>query len=242
MGKIIKNVILTLLILTLCASTAFLAYLHFFAGGDERLEGEWTAELDMAPQAAAEAFCWLRGIESVSVSMEEMEAYMQNLTIQVNLTMEQDSRTGGSFRCNILPESYDACRQAAYEAFAQAFRDLLAQRLHMADYTGATDREALEELMTETFGMSTVSYLAAYGPALLPPLEDLQARYDGSGTFETAEGVLIRRFDAGGLVSTRVERYIREGSVLVLTGEVTSVPPDASPGHYPVVYTLILQN
>ena len=44
MRKIRKNVIVTILILTLGASTALLAYLHFFAADDRRLSGEWTGE------------------------------------------------------------------------------------------------------------------------------------------------------------------------------------------------------
>ncbi len=115
---------------------------------------------------------------------------MQDLTIQVNLTLEQTVRSEGTFQCYVLPESYDACNQAAYEAFAMAFQELLTERLRMAGYTGGTDREALEALVTETFGMSTVSYLMSNGPALLPALEDLQVQYDGRGTYETAEGIL----------------------------------------------------
>ena len=39
MKKTIKNVIFTLLLLTLSASTALLAYLHFFASDDDELSG-----------------------------------------------------------------------------------------------------------------------------------------------------------------------------------------------------------
>ena len=59
----------------------------------------------------------------------------------------------------ILPESYEACSQAAYEAFALAFQSLLAERLRMAGYTGGTDGESIEALVNETFGMSPVAYL-----------------------------------------------------------------------------------
>ncbi|MCM1065203.1 MAG: hypothetical protein NC420_12215 [Eubacterium sp.] len=234
----IKNVILALLILTLGVAAALTAYLHFFAAGDRNLSGEWSAELDMTEQAAVMAFSWLQDMEAVSVSLEDMQLYMQDLTIQVNMTLEQTARSGGTFRCHVPPESYDACRQAAYEALAAAFRELLAERLHMAGYTGRTDEEAVEALVTETFGMSTVAYLMAYGPALLPSLEELQAGYEGSGTYEAAEGILTRQFDAGGPVETEAERYIRQGSSLILSEETGSVNAGSFFDRYPVIYTL----
>lgn len=229
--------ILALLLLTLSVSTAFLAYLHFFAPGDRDLSGQWAAELDMTERAAVTALDWLQEIEAVSVSLEDMEVYMRDLTIRVNLDFEQTVRSEGMFRCEVSPESYDACRQAAYEGFAAAFRNLLAERLHMAGYTGSMDGEAVEALVTETFGMSTVSYLMAYGPALLPSLEELQAGYDGSGTYEAAEGILTRQFDTGEAVVTKAEYYIRKDSSLVLSGEISSDVVDFF-GQYPVIYTL----
>lgn len=224
--KIIKNTIFILLFLILSISTALLIYLHFFAANDNDLSGEWTAELDMTEQAAVTALSWLQDIEAVSISLEDMEAYMQDLTIQVNLTLEQTDRSEGAFHCNILPESYGTCNQAAYEAFAVAFRELAAERLRMAGYTEGTDEESVEALVTETFGMSTVAYLMTCGPALLPSMEELQAQYDGSGTYKAEEDILTRQFDSGASVTTRTEGYIRKDSILILSD------------HYPMIYTL----
>ena len=180
MGKIVKNTILLLLIFSLSISTAYLAYLHFFKTDDSSLSGEWTAELDLTEQAAVAAFLWLQDIEAVSVSFMDVESCMQDMTIQVVLNLEATTEFEGDFQCYILSENYDACKQAAYEAFATVFRELLTERLRMAGYMGGTDKEDLEALVTETFGMSTVSYLMTFGPKLLPSLEDLQAQYDGS--------------------------------------------------------------
>lgn len=238
MKKLIKNVILTLLLITLSISTALLAYLHFWAADDRELSGEWTAGLDMTQEAAIAALGWLQDIEAVSVSLDDMESYMQDLSIEINLTMEQTSRSEGTFHCNVQSESYDTCSQAAYEAFARAFQELLIERLDMAGYTGSMDQEAVEALVTETFGMSTVSYLMNYGPALLPSLEELQAEYGGSGTYEAAEDVLTRQFDTGGGVTTKTEHYIRKDSNLILTGEIDPVSSDLFSDFDPVIYTL----
>ena len=219
MGKVIKNTILLLLILSLSISTASLAYLHFFKSDGGSLSGEWTAELDLTEQAAVTAYIWLQDIDAVPVSLKDVETCMQKLTIQVSLNLEATTEFEGAFLCSIQPESYNVCEQAAYEAFAEIFRGLLAERLRMAGYTGGTDKEDIEDLVIETFGMSTVSYLMACGPALLPSLEDLQAQYDGSGTYEAAEGILTWQYDSG---TTKTNNYVRENSVLVLSEEEDS--------------------
>ena len=254
MRKTMKNIIFTLLFLALIVSAILLAYLYLFAPGDkglsdeeelpvyEDLSGEWTANLDMTQQAAVTAFGWLQDIEGVSISLEDMEFYMQDLTIQVNLTFGQTAHSEGTlertFRCSVLAESYEVCNQAAYEAFAAAFRGLLAERLRMAGYTDGTDDAAIEVLVTETFGMSSVSYLMACGPALLPSLEDMQTQYDGSGTYEAIEGTLTRQFDSDQPVTTRTEHYIRNDLNLVLYEETGSASSDSFWNPYPIIYTL----
>ncbi|MBD5508149.1 MAG: hypothetical protein HDR05_08920 [Lachnospiraceae bacterium] len=239
MRKSIKNVVITLLLLTLGFSTALLAYLHFFASDDKALSGEWTADLDMTEHAAVTALGWLQEIEGVSVALEDMESYMQELTVQVNLNMEQTGRSAGTFQCNVSQESYDACRQAAYEAFASAFQELLTERLRMAGYTGSMDEEAIEELVAETFGMSTDSYLMSCGPELLPSLEDLQAVYDGSGTYEVSGDILFRWFEEDEGTVLRTEYFIREDSYLILPEGDGSVASDNLKTDFDlVIYTL----
>lgn len=244
MKKSIKNTIIILLILTLSASTALLTYLYFFApeGGrlsrNQDLSGEWIANLNMTERAAVTAQGWLQDIEAVSISLEEVEEYMQDLTIQISLTFDQTARSEGTFRCYVVPESYDACNQAAYEAFAAAFQALLIERLRMAGYTGSTDAEAIEALVTETFGMSTVSYLMSCAPALLPSLETLQTQYDGSGVYQTAEGILTRQFDTGGAVVTKSESYIRKDFSLILSEDDGSIHSGRFSGFEPMIYTL----
>lgn len=238
MRKILKNTILTILILTLSVSTALLAYLHFFAPEDNDLSGEWVTELDMTDEAAVAALAWLQDIEAVSVSLEDVQACMPELTVQVAMVLEQTAPREGTFRCNVLSESYDACEQAAYEGMAEVFHNLLAERLRMADYTGGTDRESVERLVAETFGMSTVSYMMAYGPKLLPALEDLQAEYDGSGTYAAEEEILTRQFESGQPGAVRREHYIWKGDSLLLAEQDQTAIPGVFPDHYPILYAL----
>lgn len=238
MGRIIKNAVLTVIILTLGICTALLVYLHFFVSGDSDFTGEWVANPDVSQQAAVTALDWLKDIEAVSVSLEDMEIYMQNLTIQISLTMEQSGGLKGTFRCDILPEDYDALRQTAYEGFAAGFRELLGERLRMAGYTGDISQEGVEALVAESFGMPTVSYLMSYGPALIPSIEELQAQYAGSGTYEVREDILVRQFEAGGASVIKEEYYIRKGESLILLKEAGTGSYDSFFGQYPIVYTL----
>lgn len=236
--KIMKNATVTFLFLMSGLLLILLIYSYFFNAGGRNFSGEWTAELNVTEQAAVRALDWLQDIEGVSVSLEEVESYMKGLTIQVNLTMKQTARFQGNFQCYIVPESYEACNQAAYEAFAISFRELLGERLRMSGYEGDTSQEAVEALVTETFGMSSVSYLMSCGPALLPSLEELQTRYDGSGTYEVTEDIFIRQFDAGGEDTPKEEYYLRKDDNLILTKEADSAASDSFFTNYPVIYTL----
>lgn len=238
MRRILKNTILTILILTLGVSTALLAWMHFYAPDESDLAGEWVTELDLTEQAAVRALAWLQEIEAVSVSLEEVQAHMPELTVQVDMILEQTVPGEGNFSCHVLPESYDACERAAYEAVAEVFRNLTAERLRMAGYTGGTDSESVEELAAETFGMSTVSYLLSYGPDLLPALEDLQIEYEGSGTYLTEDDILTRQFESGRPGAVRREHYIWKDACLILSEESESAIPGLFPDHYPILYTL----
>ncbi|GFI23514.1 hypothetical protein IMSAGC011_02303 [Lachnospiraceae bacterium] len=230
MRKIIKIMVFAILFPALIVSTIALTYLHFFASEDKNLSGLWTAKLDLTDQATITAFTWLQDIEAVSISTQDIKSYMQGICVDINLTLEQTAHAEGTFQCNILQESYNSCNQVAYEAFASAFRELLGERLRMAGYTGSTDAEAVETLVMEAFGMSTVSYLMTCGPNLLPSLEELQAQYEGSGTYQTANGILTRQFTNGASTNTRVENYIRKGATLILSEDFSE--------HSSVIYTL----
>lgn len=238
MKKILKSIVLIILFTVLILSASLSAYFCLSIARDRNLSGEWTAQLDMSEHAAVTALDWLQDMEAVSVSLQDLESRMQGLTIDLHLTMEQTARSEGTFVSTILPESYAACSQTAYEAFASAFRELVAERLRMAGYAGGTDEESVETLIMETFGMPTTSYLLSCEPNLLPPLEDLQAQYDGSGTYKTAEGTLTRQFDSGSLIRTRTEPYVRKDTTLILTEETDSAILGYYADHYPVIYTL----
>jgi hypothetical protein len=112
MKKIMKNAIFTILFSVLIILALFLAYLFLYASNDRNLSGKWTADLDMTGQAAVTALGWLQDMEAVSVSLQDMEARMQGLTVKLDLTLEQTARSGGTFVSTVQQESYAACSQA----------------------------------------------------------------------------------------------------------------------------------
>ncbi len=237
MRKFCNYMVLAVLFPALLAATGLLAYLHFFAPGDRNLSGKWTAALDMTEQVSFAALGWLQDIEGIPLSKQDAEASIQDLTIEVTMALEETARSEGTFQCYVSTESYEACRQAAYEAFAVMFREAVSERMHMAGYDGGTDQEAVEALVEETFGMSAVSYLMYSVPNLLPTLEELQAQYDGSGTYQTAEGILTRQYN-GEEAAVKKEHYIRKDASLILTGEEDTAPQGNHSRQYPVLYTL----
>lgn len=114
----------------------------------------------------------------------------------------------------------------------------MSDRLRMAGYTGSTDQEAIESLVTETFGMSTVSYLMSCGPSLLPSLEELQEEFDCSGAYEVTEDVLTKQVDTGRIVVTEEERYIRNDSMLILSEKIGVDSFGLFASFYPVIYIM----
>lgn len=183
--NILKRILLLLLFLTLVGVNLFLVYIHFLTPGDrscveeesaqpDGIPGEWFAELSMTDWAVEAGLGWLQEIEAVSVTSEDLESRMKDLTVRFDLTPEQIGLLGGSLRWSVSSESYESCEQKAYEAFAGVFRELVAKRLRMEGYTGSVDEDVIEALVEETFGMSTVSYLRSCGLSLLPPEEELQ--------------------------------------------------------------------
>lgn len=234
--KTVSGTLCGLLLLTVGVACAFWIYTRFLASGGGNVSGEWTASLDMTEYAAAAALCWLQEIEGASPSLDEVSTSMPDLAIQVNLTLKRTSRIGGQFSSSLTPESYETCSQAAYEALAELFREITAKRLRMAGYGDGADAESVEALAAEAFGMSTVSYLMEKGPALLPALEKLQAQYDGSGIYEVKDDILARRFEGGDPDDIRAERYIRKGSLLILSKYAGADGQEGFFGQYPIIY------
>lgn len=194
-------VILLLLVILALAVIAGLLALKLSRREDPRLTGLWQMRAELTDTARSRADTWLqRAALGEQVPAAE---YLPTLSVTVRLTLSAD----GSWSREIRDGEYESARTAAERGLAKALRELLCLRIADAGRPPETEAEA-EARIQRVLGMSTEDYMREYGPALLPPLSQMHAVYDGSGMYH-ADGETIS-FDGESV------RYLMDGQFLVL--------------------------
>ena len=194
-------VILLLLVILALAVIAGLLALKLSRREDPRLTGVWQMRAELTDTARSRADTWLqRAALGEQVPAAE---YLPTLSVTVRLTLSAD----GSWSREIRDGEYESARTAAERGLAKALRELLCLRIADAGRPPETAAEA-EARIQRVLGMSTEDYMREYGPALLPPLSQMHAVYDGSGMYH-ADGETIS-FDSESV------RYLMDGQFLVL--------------------------
>ena len=194
-------VILLLLVILALAVIAGLLALKLSRREDPRLTGLWQMRAELTDTARSRADTWLqRAALGEQVPAAE---YLPTLSVTVRLTLSAD----GSWSREIRDGEYESARTAAERGLAKALRELLCLRIADAGCPPETAAEA-EARIQRVLGMSTEDYMREYGPALLPPLSQMHAVYDGSGMYH-ADGETIS-FDGESV------RYLMDGQFLVL--------------------------
>lgn len=194
-------VILLLLVILALAVIAGLLALKLSRREDTRLTGVWQMRAELTDTARSRADTWLqRAALGEQVPAAE---YLPTLSVTVRLTLSAD----GSWSREIRDGEYESARTAAERGLAKALRELLCLRIADAGRPPETAAEA-EARIQRVLGMSTEDYMREYGPALLPPLSQMHAVYDGSGMYH-ADGETIS-FDGESV------RYLMDGQFLVL--------------------------
>lgn len=194
-------VILLLLVILALAVIAGLLALKLSRREDPRLTGLWQMRAELTDTARSRADTWLqRAALGEQVPATE---YLPTLSVTVRLTLSAD----GSWSREIRDGEYESARTAAERGLAKALRELLCLRIADAGRPPETAAEA-EARIQRVIGMSTEDYMREYGPALLPPLSQMHAVYDGSGMYH-ADGETIS-FDGESV------RYLMDGQFLVL--------------------------
>lgn len=193
--------ILLLLVILALAVIAGLLALKLSRREDTRLTGMWQMRAELTDTARSRADTWLqRAALGEQVPAAE---YLPTLSVTVRLTLSAD----GSWSREIRDGEYESARTAAERGLAKALRELLCLRIADAGRPPETAAEA-EARIQRVLGMSTEDYMREYGPALLPPLSQMHAVYDGSGMYH-ADGETIS-FDGESV------RYLMDGQFLVL--------------------------
>lgn len=194
-------VILLLLVILALAVIAGLLALKLSRREDPRLTGVWQMRAELTDTARSRADTWLqRAALGEQVPAAE---YLPTLSVTVRLTLSAD----GSWSREIRDGEYESARTAAERGLAKALRELLCLRIADAGRPPETAAEA-EARIQRVLGMSTEDYMREYGPALLPPLSQMHAVYDGSGMYH-ADGETIS-FDGESV------RYLMDGQFLVM--------------------------
>lgn len=197
-------VILMLVVTLLMAGLACALALQLYRRADPTVVGAWQREEDLTEAVRIRANAWLQSA-ALGERVDVGDA-LPRLSVRVTLELHEDGAWSRSVESDDLAEA----EAAANKALAASLRELLRLRVEDAGRPPVTAAEA-EERIQSALGLSTEEYLAARGPALLPDVETLRARFEGGGTYEI-EGATIR-FDGD-----RAVRYLTDDTLLVLSG------------------------
>jgi hypothetical protein len=183
----IKRIVLNTLFLLILAGGGVIALLWLRNKRplqESFLPGSYIYEVDMTDGAAGRGQEWLKG--AVMGDQVDMSALLNAINIRLILTVKEE----GSYSISLDEESVKAAQQTAQRSLADAFTELAILRLKAAG-EGEYDRDAARERIEEKIGMSIDSYMAEYGPALVPDISELKQAYEKEGRFETDKGKLI---------------------------------------------------
>ena len=199
--------LVVLLLLAVCLALAAISCalaLRLYARTDPKLVGSWRMRVDLTESARMRANTWLREAE-LGDRVDAGDA-LPRLEASVLLTLDQN----GVWTRRVEETSYEAALAQAENALAVTLRELLILRIADAGRE-AGNAERAEARIQNALGMSTERWLSSWGPALLPSLTELRARWDGSGGFEI-EGHTLR-------LNGGTARYLADERLLVLDGE-----------------------
>lgn len=111
-----------------------------------------------------------------------MDSYFQNLSVSVNVLLYSDD----TYEEILDEESYELMRVTAYEGLEKALCDLIILRMNAAGMP-EKNHEDINDIMVDKLGMTAADYIAKYGPALVPEIEELKANVSVAGSFALPE-------------------------------------------------------
>lgn len=195
-------VLFLLVIVVLLAALSCVLTLRLWRRSDPSLAGSWQMQLNLRDTARERANAWLRA--AALGELVDAGDYLPPLTVKVRLTLNAD----GSWTRRVDAGSLEKAQGEAEKALAEALNALLRLRVEDAGRPVGTEKET-RALLENALGMPVEAYLRSYGPTLLPALDELQARFDGGGSY-AVEGNHLR-------LGERRPRYLVDESLLLLT-------------------------
>ena len=173
-------VILSLLLLLTAGGGLFL---YFFMRPDRKLPGNWLREVSLGNTARENGRMWLDGADKGNeLPLDGLKGAHLTMTLSLE---------NGSWTQSVNAEDYAAQEESALRVLSSSLKKLIVLRAEALGAEGITEDKAEAAIVAVT-GMSSMEYLKQYGPELLPALGTLEAEYNGSGSYRTENGMLLR--------------------------------------------------
>ena len=163
------TIILLIIVIGLMGTKAFFQYRAL-----QEVAGRHTETIDITENVASKAEEWLEDVEGVTVTTKDIAEYMGPLEIIVVTECSFDIYDNMSVTRELDPESYDSCRQKAYEGVTECFANIIGDRLFAAGID--TDGLDIDACAQDIFGMNISEYVNQSIPEFFPSYEELSAQ------------------------------------------------------------------
>lgn len=153
---------------------------RILSGDKKKISGEWTYNVDITDEAATAVAMWLSSIQGSGLTANDV--YDELGTQSIKVTCIFDSNTY-SYSQTISDDDYDRCVENVYEATANILERLTMERIEYADIDLESTGISLSELIVETLGYDTITFLHNQAPELIPDKAVFEEKYCDSGRF-----------------------------------------------------------
>lgn len=164
------TIILLLIIVGLLGTKLFLQYRTL-----QIVAGEHTETIDISEDVASNAEGWLEDIEGVTVTTRDISECIGELEITIVTKCELDLYDNLTVTRELDRDSYDYCRQKAYDGVSLCFKKVIMERLYAAGID--TEGIDIEAVVRENFGLSVNDYIERSLPDFFPTYEELTERF-----------------------------------------------------------------
>ena len=164
-----KNIwicILIFIILLLIAAFG-IAYARYYKQTYKEPSMEY---ISMTEEASARAYVWLSKIEDTDLSYEDVKDCMGSFNLEV---VKKPTDVKGEYTYELEESSYDQCLNQAKTGLEKAYKMAVLRRVSAEGYTENLSDGLVEQLMSETFGMSVSQYLNECNIKLLPEKDEI---------------------------------------------------------------------
>jgi len=126
--------------------------------------------IPMTEEASARAFVWLKRIDDIDLSYEEVKECMGSFNLEV---IRKPTEVKGEYTYELVDGAYGYCESQAKIGLEKAYYLAIKKRITNSGYEGEVNNELVDRIMDETFGMSVSEYLNKHDIKLLPEINEI---------------------------------------------------------------------